>query len=71
MPLLTHFKAGLHGSQSSGRLLLLQLVKNYVVTYKTQRSLPEIPLTFVLSQIRDLRTLTSCLVQFHFHIIPI
>jgi hypothetical protein len=36
MPLFTHFKAGRHGSESSGRLLLLQLVKNYLVTYKTQ-----------------------------------
>ena len=36
MPLLTHFRAALHGSESSGTLLALQLAKNYLVSYKTQ-----------------------------------
>ena len=34
MPLLTHFKTGLRAAEPSGRLLLLQLVENYLVTYK-------------------------------------
>ena len=46
MPLLTHFKAGLHGSESYGRLLLLQFVKNYLVTYKTQTLITRSPTYF-------------------------